>query len=144
MTYSLTTREGKGSKLTISEMDNNLLYLQALAASASAAPIPWVNNYTPIFLTYDTGNNTTIPATASIIYVSNTTDNVMNLVLATASYAPLIIIRNDPDYFGENSIQLNGEFFAGGTTYLLNATGYNVSIAYDGTYWHVLSSNSSD
>ena len=33
MTYSLTLRETKGSKLTTEEMDNNLLYLQNLSLS---------------------------------------------------------------------------------------------------------------
>lgn len=34
-TYSLTLRGTKGSKLSIEEMDNNMLYLQQLAMTAS-------------------------------------------------------------------------------------------------------------
>jgi len=45
---SLITRQGKGSKLTIEEMDNNLLYLESLSGTSSTSIIPlsktvWVN-----------------------------------------------------------------------------------------------------
>ncbi|MCK9417200.1 hypothetical protein M0Q97_11160 [Candidatus Dojkabacteria bacterium] len=62
---SLITRQGKGSKLTIEEMDNNLLYLESLSGTSSTSIIPlsktvWVNldltenNETQrIFKTYD-------------------------------------------------------------------------------------------
>lgn len=37
---SLITRQGKGSKLTIEEMDNNLLYLESLSGTSSTSIIP--------------------------------------------------------------------------------------------------------
>ena len=48
----LTTREGKGSKLTIKEMDDNLLYLESLNKSNN----PIIKAYFQSKLAYD--NNT--------------------------------------------------------------------------------------
>ena len=143
MTYSLVTREGKGSKLTITEMDGNLLYLQQLAQSNGATgPAGPAGSNNVVFLTYENSNNTTISSTASIIFASNDSGyEYLNLTLPTPTIGwQMTIVRTD-QYNSENGIIINGSFFSGDSNYSLSYSGTNVVIIFDGSVWHVLSGN---
>ena len=160
-TYSLILREltgpsgstTKNAKLVASEMDGNLIYLQSLiATSGSTGSQGATGPQGPagsgagnvVFLTYETDNNTTISSTASMVFLGSDQDSSMNLTLPTPSPGwQMTLIRNE-DYFSENTISINGPFFDGSSNYDMNYSGSNIVIVYDGSTWHILSTNTSD
>ena len=165
MTYSLILREltgpsgsvTKGSKLSIDEMDGDLIYLYNLITNTygitgPAGPTGPIGTQGPagtgignaIVLTYENANNTTISSTASVVYLGSDSDNPMYLTLPTPVVGwQMTIIRND-NYFSENTISINGPFFDGSSNYDMNYSGSNIVINYDGSSWHILSTNNSD
>ena len=128
----LILRENIGRRLTIIEVDNNFTYLQSLTGPSV------------VFLTYENDNNTTISSTASMVFVGNDQDNSMSLTLPTPMPGwQMTLVRND-SYFSENTISINGTFFDGNSNYDMNYSGSNIVIVYDGSSWHILSTNTSD
>ena len=132
----LILREDIGRRLTIAEVDGNFTYLENLSLSGSDSGCVSVLNY-------ENDNNTTISPTASVVFVSSDTDyNQFNLTLPSVTAGwKITIVRTDASN-SENVIILNGSFFSGDTSYWLSYSGSNVVIIYDGSVWHILSSNS--
>ena len=124
-TYSLITRSQKGSKLTTTEMDDNLLYLEELALSTSSG-------YS--FLTYA---NTGATISTSTVFVGVDSYNFMTLYLPTDSIwigVEIRVIKTDNSY--ENSVTINGNFYNGDTTYGLYGRGQVLKTIFDGDqYW---------
>lgn len=124
-TYSLTTRTAKGSKLSIEEMDNNLLYFQQEITGISP-------NYRT--LSY-TNSNAQIRATDSTIF----------LEINTSTFS-----LNMPSPESMIGKELLFVLTATGSTCTLNGTFSNSSFSYvssdarsfrymsNGTYWYVL------
>ena len=130
---SLILRGEIGRRLTISELDGNFLYLENLAISNGSVSV----------LNYESNNNDTISPTASIIFVSSDhLYSAFELTLPTPAVGwKYTIVRTDTSN-SENMIIINGSFFNGDTSYWLSYSGSNVVIIYDGSVWHILSSNS--
>jgi hypothetical protein len=132
---SLILRENIGRRLTIIEVDNNFTYLEGLALSGSEGGVSILN--------YESNNNDTISPTASVIFVSSDSDySQMNLTLPTPTVGwKYTIIRTDQSN-SENYIVINGAFFSGDNSYWLSYSGSNVVMVFDGSVWHILSTNS--
>ena len=97
-----------------------------------------------VFLTYETDNNTTISSTASMVFLSS--DYYLDMSLTLPNPQPgwqMTLIRID-NYYSENTITINGTFFDGSSNYDMNYSGSNIVIVYDGSAWHILSTNTSD
>ena len=141
MTYSLTLREligpsgstTKGAKLSTSELDGNFIYLQNLATTQVGGVV---------VLNYESNNNDTISATASVVLVSSdTTYYTFNLNLPTPTIGwQMTIIRTD-NFMSENFISIIGSFFGGGSYFGMSVSGLVVVIVFDGTVWHIISTN---
>ena len=112
-----------------------MTYLEGLALSGSEGGVSILN--------YESNNNDTISPTASVVFVSSDTDyNQFNLTLPSVTAGwKITIVRTDVSN-SEYVIILNGSFFSGDTSYWLSYSGSNVVIIYDGSVWHILSSNS--
>lgn len=133
----LILREDLDRRLTINELDGNFTYLQTLSQTNSGGP-------SVVSLTYENDNNTTISSTASVVLISSDMDLTMDLTLPTPIQGwQMTLIRVDY-FFSENALNINGTFFDGSSYYSMNYSGSNIVIIYDGSAWHIISTNTSD
>lgn len=95
-----------------------------------------------VFLTIENANNTVISTTASAVFISNDqSSTAFDLTLPTVSAGyQMTIIRID-NFNSENFVTVYGPFFGGGSSYSLNTSGVSMVIMFDGTVWHILSTN---
>lgn len=124
-TYSLITRTAKGSKLSIEEMDNNLLYFQQSITNISP-------NYRSMSFS---SNNAQIRATDSTIFLS----------INASTFS--LLMPSPEDMIGKELLFV---LTATGSTCTLNGTFSNSTFTYissnvnsvryisNGTYWYVI------
>lgn len=164
MTYSLILRGPLGRKLSIEEMDDNLLYLQQLALSNTGPTGPQgsqgfngadgepgeigltgpqgyqgppAGSYNPAFINY-TFNGATLSSTASVFFCNSsyhyTTVNLPNVTEMTGKELKFISVDNDY----EGLFNINGPFYDESTYYNLNGFGHTLTIISDGSVWWIL------
>ena len=124
---SLTLRRDINRKLSISEIDNNFIFLQDLNTD---------NNTLFIDPSY---NNTTLSSTASVFFV-NTPFSYTTVTLPDASIMigkELKFINTQNNY--EASFNISGPYFDESSTYNLNGFGHTLVIISDGSVWWILS-----
>lgn len=121
-TYSLTLRSEKNSRLSITEMDNNFLYLEELALSGTTSTIDLENITTDIIpsedSTYSLGSSASqwksLHVSGQTIYIGGvplSTDNgslVINSINLGTTASPLILSADN-----NNNLLLNGGGYRG-------------------------------
>jgi hypothetical protein len=125
---SLILRSEVGRRLTINEVDGNLLYLQNLANTNTNINLSINNSF----------NGATLSSTASIFFCdssySYTSVNLPDVAEMTGK--ELRFISTDDNY--EGSFTLNGPFYDSSNNYNLNGFGHTLTIVSDGSVWWIL------
>jgi hypothetical protein len=115
---SLITREGKGSRLTIQEMDGNLLYLEELA-NLAGDNIKYGNT---LFVDTVYGNNETATPNSSLKPYSTISEALNSavegdcIILNTGIYNEQIILKNNIDIYCFPNTTLNSGIVDNGTS----------------------------
>jgi len=138
-THSLTLREDKDTRLTVSEVDGNFKYLNNLASSSASQDsyrILSEIDFDLISNGYWSEGTFSVSTMDTYLFVNLSMYTTLNMYLPDPSDMTgkkLVFIKTDNN--SENQIYLNGVFYNNETIYYLNGGGYSVTFVSDGSTW---------
>ena len=129
-THSLTLREDKDTRLTVSEVDGNFKYLNNLASSSASQ-----ESYRNLTLSDFVTNSFTASTTDTYLFVECPIAQYLNIYLPDPADMPgkkLSFVKTDNNY--ENEVTLHGTFNVD-TFYSLYGSGSTATFVSNGIAW---------
>lgn len=129
-THSLTLREDKGTRLTVSEVDGNFKYLNNLASSSASQ-----ESYRNLTYSDFVANSFTVSTTDTYLFVECPIAQYLNIYLPDPADMPgkkLSFVKTDNNY--ENEVTLHGTFNSE-TFYSLYGWGSTATFVSNGNSW---------
>lgn len=129
-THSLTLREDKGTRLTVSEVDGNFKYLNNLASSSASQ-----ESYRNLTYSDFVANSFTVSTTDTYLFVECPIAQYLNIYLPDPADMPgrkLSFVKTDNNY--ENEVTLHGTFNSE-TFYSLYGWGSTATFVSNGITW---------
>lgn len=131
-THTLTLREDKETRLSVSEVDDNFKYLNNLASSVTS------ESYRNLTYSDFVQNSFTVETTDTYLFIECPIANYLDVYLPNPedmAGKKLVFVKTDDNY--ENSITLHGSF-NNETLYYLNGSGSTVTFISNGNSWWLI------